>query len=101
MTLCIVTMTLPLASSCSLLWECGLVINFVGTHRGIVSQVETLVALDMSHLLFHLLILAHISCFFLRGATSHMVTLFLALEASNGDLALLVTLSLYVVIVEL
>jgi hypothetical protein len=41
-------------------------------------------ALDRSHLL--LLDLAHALFFFLHGAISHMVTLFLALEASDESL---------------
>jgi hypothetical protein len=59
-----------------------LIINLVGTHRGIVSHVG---ALDMSHLIL-LLELAHVLPFFLQGAVSHMVTLFLALEASDVGL---------------
>jgi hypothetical protein len=62
-----------------------LVINLVGTHRGIVSHVGTLEALDMSHLLF-LLDLAHALLFFLQGAISYMMTLLLAPEASDESL---------------
>ena len=82
MSLLIVAITLPLVSSCLLLWKCGLVINLVVTHRGIVSHVGTLEALDMSHLLL-LLNLAHAFVFFLQGAISYMVTLFLVHEASD------------------
>jgi len=82
MSLLIATITLPLVSSCLLLWKCGLVINLVGTHRGIVSHVGTLEALDMSHLLL-LLNLTHAFVFFLQGAISYMVTLLLAPEASD------------------
>jgi hypothetical protein len=81
MTLLIASITLPLAFTCLLLWKCDLVINFVGTPRGIVSHVGALEALDMSHLL--LLNLAHAFGFFLQGAISYMVTLFLAPEASD------------------
>ena len=84
MSLLIATIILPLVSSCLLLWKCGLVINLVGTHRGIVSHVRTLEALDMSHLL--LLNLAHVFVFFLQGAISYMVTLLLAPEASDESL---------------
>ena len=85
MSLLIATLTLSLVSSCLLLWNSGLVINLVGTHRGIVSHVETLEALDMSHLLL-LLNLAHAFVFFLQGAISYMVTLLLALETSDESL---------------
>ena len=85
MSLLIATITLPLVSSCLLLWKCGLVINLVGTHRGIVSHVGTLEALDMSHLLL-LLNLAHAFVFFLQGAISYMVTLLLVPEASDESL---------------
>ena len=85
MSLLIITITLPLVSSCLLLWKCGLVINLVGTHRGIVSHVRTLEALDISHLLLFL-DLAHALLFFLQGAIPFMVTLLLALEASDGSL---------------
>ena len=81
MSLLITTITLPLVSSCLLLWKCGLVINLVGTHRGTVSHIGTLEALDMSHLL--LLNIAHTFVFFLQGAISYMVTLFLVPEASD------------------
>jgi hypothetical protein len=84
MILLIVSITLPLAFSCHVLWKCGLVIKLVGTHRGIVSQVGTLEALDMSHLLF-LLDLAHALLFFLQGAISYMMTL-LAPKASDKSL---------------
>ena len=57
------TITLPLAYFCILLRKCDLVINLVGTLRGIVSNVG---ALDMSHLLL-LLDLAHVLLFFLQG----------------------------------
>ena len=67
---------------CFLVEKCGLVINLVGTHRGIVSHVG---ALDMSHLLL-LLDLAHALLFFLQGAISYMVTLLLALKASDESL---------------
>jgi hypothetical protein len=80
-TLLIAIITLPLVSSCLLLWKCGLVINLVGTLRGIVSHVG---AFDMSHLL--LLNLAHALLFFLPGAISYMVTLFLAPKASDESL---------------
>ena len=59
-----------------------MVINLVGTHRGIVSHIG---ALDMSHLLLFL-DLAHALLFFLQGVVSHVVTLFLALEASDESL---------------
>ena len=85
MSLLIATITLPLVSSCLLLWKCGLVINLVVTHRGIVSHVGTLEALDMSHLLL-LLNLTHAFVFFLQGAISYMVTLGLAPEASDETL---------------
>ena len=62
MSLPIATITLPLVSSCLLLWKCGLVINLVGTHRGIVSHVGVL---DISHI-FLLLNLAHAFNFFLQ-----------------------------------
>jgi len=76
------TITLPLAYFCILLRKCGLVINLVGTHRCIVSHVG---ALDMN--LLHLLLdLAHVLFFFLQIAISYMVTLLLALEASDGCL---------------
>ena len=84
MSLLIATITLPLVSSCLLLWKCGLVINLVGTHRGIVSHVGTLEALDMSHLLL-LLNLSHAIDFFLQGAICYMLTL-LAPEASDESL---------------
>ena len=48
MFLLIATIPLPLVSSCLLLSKCGLVINLVGTHRGIVSHVGTLETLDVS-----------------------------------------------------
>jgi hypothetical protein len=76
------TITLPLASSCLVLWKCGLIIDLVGTYRSIVSHVGEL---DMSHLLL-LLDLAHALLFFLQGAISDMVTIFLALEASDESL---------------
>jgi hypothetical protein len=82
MSLLIATITLPLVSSCLLLWKCGLVINLVGTLRGIVSHVG---ALHMNHLLL-LLNLAHAFLFFLQGVISYMVTLLLALEASDESL---------------
>ena len=82
MSLLIATITLPLVSSCLLLWKCVLVTNLVGTHRGIVSHFEILEALDMSHPLL-LLNLAHAFVFFLQGAISYMVTLLLAPEASD------------------
>ena len=85
MSLLIATITLPLVSSCLLLWKCGLVINLVGTHRGIVSHVGTLEALNMSHLLL-LLNLTHAFGFFFEGAISYMVTLLLAPEASDESL---------------
>ena len=79
MTLLIASITLPLASSYLLVGKSCLVINLVGTHRGIVFHVG---ALDMSHLLL-LLYLTHALLFFLQGAISYMVTLLLALEASD------------------
>ena len=79
MSLLMTTITLPLASSCLILRKCGLIIDLVGTHRSIVSHVGEL---DMSHLLL-LLDLAHALLFFLQGAISDMVTVFLALEASD------------------
>jgi len=82
MSLLMTTITLPLASSCLVLWKCGLIIDLVGTHRSIVSHVGEL---DMSHLLL-LLDLAHALLFFLQGAISDMVTVFLALEASDESL---------------
>ena len=82
MSLLIASITLPLDFSCLLVWKCGLVINLVGTHRGIVSHVGTLEALDVSHLLL-LLNLAHAFVFFLQGAISYMVTLRLAPKASD------------------
>ena len=85
MSLLIATITLPLVSSCLLLWKCGLVINLVGTYRGIVSHVGTLEALDMSHL-FILLNLTHAFVFFLQGEISYMVTLLLVPEASDDSL---------------
>ena len=85
MSLPIATITLPLISSCLLLWKCGLVINLVGTHRGIVSHVGTLEALNMSHLLL-LLNPTHAFVFFFQGAISYMVTLLLASEASDESL---------------
>ena len=81
MSLLMATTTLSLAYFCLLLWKCGLVINLVGTHRGIMSHVGSL---DMSHLL--LLDLAHVLLFFLQGAISHMMTLSIALEANDGSL---------------
>jgi hypothetical protein len=84
MTLLIASITLPLALTCLLLWKCDLVINFVGTPRGIVSHVGALEALDMSHLL--LLNLVHAFVFYLQGVISYMVTLFLAPEASDESL---------------
>ena len=81
MSLLIATITLPLVSSCLLLWKCGLDISLVGTYRGIVFHVE---ALDMTHLL--VLDLAHGLLFFLQGAISYMVTLLLAPEASDESL---------------
>ena len=85
MSLLIVTITLPLVSSCLLLWKCDLVVNLVRTHRGIVSHVGTLEALDMSHLLL-LLNLTHAFVFFLQRAISYMLTLLLAPEASDESL---------------
>ena len=82
MSLLMTTITPPLASSCLVLWKCGLIINLVKTHRSIVSHVGEL---DMSHLLL-LLDLAHALLFFLQGAISDMVTVFLALEASDESL---------------
>jgi hypothetical protein len=82
MSLLIASITLPLTSSCLVLWKCGLIISLVGTHRGIVSHVG---ALDMSHLLL-LLDLAHAILFFIQGAISYMVILLLALEASDESL---------------
>ena len=82
MSLLMTTITLPLASSCLVLWKCGLIIDLVGTHRSIVSHVGEL---DMSHLLL-LLDLAHALLFFLQGAISDMVIIFLALEASDESL---------------
>jgi len=82
MSLLMTTITLPLASSCLVLWKCGLIIDLVGTHRSIVSHVGEL---DMSHLLL-LLDLAHALLFFLQRAISDMVTVFLALEASDESL---------------
>ena len=82
MSLLIACITLPLDFSCLLIWKCGLVINLFGTHKGIVSHIG---ALDMSHLLL-LLYLAYALLFFLQGAISYMVTLLLALEASDGSL---------------
>ena len=78
MFLLIASITLSIAFSCLLVWKCGLVINIVRTHRGIVSHIG---ALDMSHLLL-LLDLAHVLLFFLQGAIFYMVTLLLAPEAS-------------------
>ena len=63
MTLLIASITFPLASSYLLVGKCSLVFNLVGTHRGIVSHVGTLEALDMSHLLL-LLNLSHAFDFF-------------------------------------
>ena len=85
MSLLIATITLPLVSSCLLLWRCGLVINLVGTHRSIVSYVGTLKALDMSHLLL-LLNLTDAFVFFLQGAISYMVILLLAPKTSDESL---------------
>ena len=82
MSLLMATIILSLAYFCLLLWKCGLLINLVGTHRGIVSHVG---ALDMSHLLL-LLDLAHVLLFFLQGEISHMMTLSIALEANDGSL---------------
>ena len=82
MSLLIATITLRLASFYLLVWKCGLIIDLVGTHRGIVSHVG---ALDMSHLLF-LLDLDHALLFFLQGAISYMVTLLLAFKASDESL---------------
>ena len=81
MSFLMATITLPLAYFCLLLWQYGLVINLVGTHRGIMSHVGSL---DMSHLL--LLDLAHVILFFLQGAISHMMTLSITLEANDGSL---------------
>ena len=81
MSLLMSTITLPLAYFCILLRKCGLVINLVGTHSGIVSHVG---ARNMSHLI--LLDLAHVLLFFLQGAISHMMTLSITLEASDGSL---------------
>ena len=50
-----------------------------------MSHVGTLEALDISHLLLFL-DLAHALLFFLQGAIPYMVTLLLALEASDGSL---------------
>ena len=83
MSLLMTTITLPLASSCLVLWKCGLIIDLVGTHRSIVSHVGEL---NMSHLLLLLLDLAHALLFFLQGAISDMVTVFLTLEASDESL---------------
>ena len=85
MSLLITTITLPLVSSCLLLWKCRLLINLVGTHRGIVSHVGTLEALGVSHLLL-LLNLSHAFVFFHQGAISYMVTLLLAPKASDESL---------------
>ena len=82
MSLLIASITLSIDFSCLLVWMCGLVINLVETHRGIVSHVG---ALYMSHLLL-LLDLAHALLFFLQGAISGMVTVFLAFEASDESL---------------
>jgi len=82
MFLLIASITLSIAFSCLLVWKCGLVINLVRTHRGIVYHVE---ALGISHLLL-LLDLVHALLFFLQGAISYMVTLLLALEVSDESL---------------
>jgi hypothetical protein len=63
MTLLFTYMTLPLVSSCIVVCKSDLVINFVGTYRGIMSHVEIL---DMSHL-FHILNLAHALFLFLAS----------------------------------
>ena len=85
MSLLIASIILHLAFSCLLVWKYGLAINLVGTHRGIVSHVGTLKALDVSHLLL-LLNLAHAFVFFLQGAISYMVTLLLIPKASDESL---------------
>jgi hypothetical protein len=86
MNLLIVTITFPLASSCSLLWKCGLIINLVRIYGGIARHIGTLVTFYMSLLSFLLLILPHVLYFFLEEAISHMVSFFLAPKARERNL---------------
>ena len=59
-----------------------------------MSHARAFVALDMSHLLFLFLDLAHVFILLLQETILHMVTLLLALEASSRSLLLVLILIL-------
>jgi hypothetical protein len=66
-----------------------------------MSHIGAFEALDVSHPFLLTFALAHILLFFLQGAISHMVTLFLAIKASERDLDLILTLLLILELVGL
>jgi hypothetical protein len=66
-----------------------------------VSHIGAFEEFNMSHPFLLILALAHILLFFLQGAISHMVTLFLAIKASERDLDLILTLLLILELVGL
>jgi hypothetical protein len=66
-----------------------------------VSHIGAFEEFNMSHPFLLILALAHILLFFLQGAISHMVTLFLAIKASERDLDLILTLLPVLALLEL
>jgi ascorbate-specific PTS system EIIC-type component UlaA len=66
-----------------------------------MSNIGAFEAVDVSHPFLLTFALAHILLFFLQGAISHMVTLFLAIKASERDLDRILTLLLVLELVDL